>query len=106
MSMKFVSYMPVDVWLQAMLVVLTGFFLYRSVKIYRSVDVGGSVGNASSKFALGLFFILLAEIMGFAVVLNHQPFTWSKLYAVTPQIAGFLLVFMGITDLLRSFGVI
>lgn len=106
--MSAIGYLPVDIAIQFALVALVAYFLYRQIKIQRMLEesgAGGALGRFSKLSTMGIGLILVSEIMDFAVVQFHLPFVWPRLYSVIPQLGGMLLMFLGLTGLLREFNV-
>lgn len=107
--MNAVGYLPVDWVIQFALIAVTGYFLYRQVQIHQSLQesgAGGALERLSLLSIVGIAFLMISEIMDIAVVQYHLPFVWPRLYSVIPQLGGMLLIFLGLTGLLRKFDVL
>lgn len=102
---EYVIYLPVDYVMQVLITLVAAGFVGLIWHTHRKLEVSGAVGNASRMFLLGSVFVLISEVMDFAVVQAHQPFGWAKLYSVAPQVAGFLFIFLGLTKLFRTYEV-
>ncbi|MFB6204039.1 MAG: hypothetical protein ABEJ75_00160 [Candidatus Nanohaloarchaea archaeon] len=106
--MSAVGYLPVDWVMQFAVIGVVVYFLAKQWRIHQSLEseVGGAIREFSTLSVVGLFLIAVSEVMDLAVVQYHLPFVWPRLYSVIPQLGGILLIFVGLTGLLRQFEVL
>lgn len=97
-------------WLAQIAVIgVTLYFFVRQIQVHRnlkSANIGGAIGEFSTLTMTGIGLIVISEIMDIAIVQFHLPFVWPRLYSVIPQLGGFLLIFIGLSGLLREFDVL
>lgn len=103
--MTWVGTTSINLFMQAALLIITAYFFYRQWKIHQEAEVGGQTARFSKLVLIGLGLLTISEAMAFFVLQYQMPYFWVKLYEVAPQIAGILLIFVGLISLLRSFQV-